>query len=47
MPHFDTPDFSTPPSERIYELRSYESATETKAMLKIRMFNMGGEIESV
>ncbi len=44
MPQFDTPDFSTPPSERIYELRSYESATETKAMLKIRMFNLGGEI---
>jgi hypothetical protein len=44
MPQFDTPVFSTPPSERIYELRSYESSTETKAMLKIRMFNQGGEI---
>ena len=44
MPKYAVPDFSTPPSERIYELRSYESATEAKAIKKIEMFNSGGEI---
>lgn len=45
MPQFVAPKFTTSPSERIYELRSYESATEAKAVKKIEMFNMGGEIE--
>ncbi len=44
MPEFKAPDFSTPVTERIYELRSYESATEAKAVKKIEMFNEGGEI---
>lgn len=44
MPEFKIPKFTTPPSERIYELRSYESATEAKATKKIQMFNDGGEI---
>jgi hypothetical protein len=44
MPQFVTPKFTTQPSERIYELRSYESATEAKAAKKIEMFNQGGEI---
>lgn len=44
MPKFRVPTFSTPVSERIYELRSYESATEAKALKKIHMFNEGGEI---
>lgn len=44
MPEFMAPKFTTPPSERIYELRSYESATEAKAVKKIEMFNQGGEI---
>jgi len=44
MPQFVAPKFSTPPAERIYELRSYESATEAKAVKKIEMFNQGGEI---
>jgi hypothetical protein len=44
MPEFRVPKFSTPPSERIYEYRSYESATEAKAAKKIEMFNEGGEI---
>jgi hypothetical protein len=44
MPQFRIPSYSTKPSERIYELRSYESATETKASKKIKMFNEGGEI---
>jgi hypothetical protein len=44
MPQFRIPSYSNKPSERIYELRSYESATETKAAKKIKMFNEGGEI---
>ena len=44
MPQFRVPSYSTPASERIYELRSYESATEAKALKKIQMFNEGGEI---
>jgi hypothetical protein len=44
MPQFLAPVYSTLPSERIYELRSYESATEAKAVKKIEMFNQGGEI---
>jgi hypothetical protein len=44
MPQFKLYKYATPPSERIYELRSYESSTEAKALNKIRMFNEGGEI---
>jgi len=44
MPQFRVPSFTTPRSERIYEFRSYESATEAKAAKKIQMFNEGGEI---
>lgn len=44
MPQFRAPSFTTPRSERIYEYRSYESATEAKADKKIEMFNEGGEI---
>lgn len=44
MPQFKTYQYDTPPSQRIYELRSYESATEAKALSKIKMFNEGGEI---
>lgn len=43
-PLFVAPKFSTLPSERIYELRSYESATDAKAEKKREMFNQGGEI---
>lgn len=45
MPQMKTFKYDTPPSERIYELRSYESATETKALKKIHMFNEGGEMK--
>jgi hypothetical protein len=45
FPQFVAPKFSTVPSERIYELRSYESATDAKAVKKIEMFNQGGEID--
>jgi len=44
MPQFMAPSYDTPPSERIYELRSYESPTEAKASNKRDMFNQGGEI---
>jgi hypothetical protein len=44
MPQFVAPSFKTSVNERIYELRSYESATEAKAAKKIEMFNQGGEI---
>jgi hypothetical protein len=44
MPEFRVPMYTTPPADRIYELRSYESATEAKAAKKIQMFNEGGEI---
>ena len=44
MPVFMPPAYTNPAGERIYELRSYESATEAKAAKKIEMFNRGGEI---
>jgi hypothetical protein len=44
MPQLKVYSYTTPPSERIYELRSYESPTEAKALNKIHMFNEGGEI---
>lgn len=43
FPEMKVPVFTTPKSERIYEYRSYESATEAKADKKIEMFNEGGE----
>jgi len=39
------PSFKTAPSERIYELRSYEAATENLFRQKAKMFNEGGEIK--
>jgi hypothetical protein len=44
MPVFAPPAFTNPAGERIYELRSYESATDAKAAKKIEMFNKGGEV---
>jgi len=44
MPQFRIHSYTTPPGEKIYELRSYESATEVKALKKIHMFNEGGEM---
>lgn len=44
MPQAIFPTFTTPKSDRIYEYRSYESATEAKAAKKIHMFNEGGEM---
>ena len=44
-PKFQIPEFATKPSERIYELRSYEGPTEYLFSQKLKMFNKGGEIE--
>jgi len=44
-PNHFIPSFKTAPSERIYELRSYESATENLFRQKAKMFNEGGEIK--
>lgn len=43
MPAFKAPSHKTPPSERIYELRSYEGHTEKIYKNKVKMFNEGGE----
>ncbi|MEO8960461.1 MAG: NIPSNAP family protein [Ginsengibacter sp.] len=44
MPHFVTPPLTAPRTERVYELRSYESPTENLHYQKIKMFNEGSEI---
>lgn len=44
-PRIQTPDLASPRSQRIYELRSYGSATEALNKNKVEMFNEGGEIE--
>lgn len=43
-PNFVIPSYSTPPSQRIYELRSYEGGTENLFRKKVHMFNEGGEV---
>ncbi|MGV3505504.1 MAG: NIPSNAP family protein [Adhaeribacter sp.] len=45
MPVFKAPSHKTPPSERVYELRSYEGHTEKIYKNKVKMFNEGGEIK--
>ena len=45
QPEFFAPKFSTPKSEQIFELRSYQSATEKIYKKKVEMFNEGGESE--
>lgn len=44
MPRFETPPLKGDKAERIYELRSYEAATEKLYKKKVQMFNEGGEI---
>ena len=39
MPGYAVPNLSLPKSERVYELRSYEAATENLSANKIGMFN--------
>ncbi len=43
--HFEMTGLKNPISERIYELRSYESPTEYLYKTKVKMFNEGGEIK--
>jgi len=44
MPNFQEPKLNGPKKDRVYELRSYESATEKQYLNKVKMFN-DGEIE--
>ena len=44
-PSFVIPAYKTKRSERIYELRSYESPTENLFRQKVKMFNEGGEVK--
>lgn len=44
MPFMQTPQLTSSASERVYELRSYESATEALYHQKVKMFNAGGEV---
>jgi hypothetical protein len=44
MPQFKEPKLTGPKKDRVYELRSYESATEKQFKNKVKMFNEG-EIE--
>ena len=45
MPIARKPTLQSPAEERVYELRSYESATERLYRKKVQMFNKGGEIK--
>lgn len=44
-PAYFIPGHKTKPSERVYELRSYEGPTENLFRQKVKMFNQGGEIK--
>jgi hypothetical protein len=44
MPESAVPGHKTPVSERVYELRSYESHTEKIYRNKVQMFNEGDEV---
>lgn len=44
QPEFFAPKFTTPKSGQIFELRSYEGATEKIYRKKVEMFNEGGEV---
>ena len=43
MPIYGIPDHSTSPSDRVYELISYQAATEKLYEKKVEMFTDGGE----
>lgn len=45
MPQPAIPALTAPRNQRVYELRSYESATEKLNVNKVKMFNEGNEIE--
>ncbi len=44
-PIMKQPKLTSPKKERVYELRSYESASENLFRNKVHMFNEGGEID--
>ena len=44
-PILTTPVLNSPRANRVYELRSYESATEAIYRNKVDMFNAGGEVK--
>src|SRR5690606_33704643 len=44
MPQMKPSPLSGARKDRVYELRSYESATEAKYVNKVDMFNKGGEV---
>ncbi len=44
-PALIAPKLGGPKSDRVYELRSYESATENIFRNKVKMFNEGGEVD--
>jgi hypothetical protein len=44
MTAMETPKLAGPREERVYELRSYEAATEKLYRSKVKMFNAGDEI---
>lgn len=44
-PFLSTPVLDSPRAKRVYELRSYESATEAIHANKVDMFNAGGEVK--
>lgn len=45
MPEYHVPDHQTPYSDQVYELRSYEGATEKYYETKVEMFNDEGEVD--
>lgn len=45
MTELRAPSLETPKKERVYELRSYEGASEKIFQNKVQMFNAGGEIK--
>jgi len=45
MPSAAAPTFTGSRAERVYELRSYESASEKIFRNKVEMFNKGGEVD--
>ena len=45
MPVIHKPRLQAPLTQRVYELRSYESPDEAYGLNKIQMFNAGGEIQ--
>lgn len=45
MPKITPPKLTAPKSERVYELRSYEAASENLFRNKVKMFNQGREMD--